>query len=125
MESKETQVDLARKRTELAIQRNVMAIERTYSAWLRTGVSAVLAGLAIVKFIGERESVHFYVVLIGMIFVGSGILIYLLAYLNFRNNLKQLNYKGENVTRLSSFLAFITLAMTVSAVLIFGLLFLD
>lgn len=125
MNDLEGQMDLARQRTELAIQRNVMAIERTFSAWIRTGVSSVLAGLAIVKFIGERDAVHFYVILIGVIFVSAGILIYMLAYLNFKKSLDQMEHSTKSLSRLPRFLFFITLGMVTSAVLILLLLFVN
>ena len=35
-----------------------IANARTFSAWIRTGLASVLAGLAIVKFIGDNEIFH-------------------------------------------------------------------
>jgi len=43
---------LAEERTDLARQRNLLANERTFSAWLRTGLAAVIAGLGIARLLG-------------------------------------------------------------------------
>jgi len=45
--------DLARERTEYAEDRTVLANERTYSAWVRTGFTAMAAGLAAAKLLGD------------------------------------------------------------------------
>lgn len=47
---------LARERTDLARQRNLLANERTFSAWLRTGLSAMVAGLGIARLLGSGGS---------------------------------------------------------------------
>ncbi|MGI9483419.1 MAG: YidH family protein, partial [Hyphomicrobiales bacterium] len=49
----QTRKDGADKRDrglELALDRTILANERTYAAWLRTGLCALAAGLAIEKF---------------------------------------------------------------------------
>ena len=113
---------LSEERTDLAKQRNVMANARTYSAWVRTGISSVLAGLAIVNFIGVSETPHLYIVAIGMIFVITGIFIYAVAYVNYKNNMKELNYDQKDKSNTLTFFLIITLAMMTSGVMIFGLL---
>lgn len=47
---------LARERTDLARQRNLLANERTFSAWLRTGLSAMVAGLGIARLLRSGGS---------------------------------------------------------------------
>jgi putative membrane protein len=37
----------------LALDRTVLANERTYTAWIRTGLTALAAGVAIVKFMAD------------------------------------------------------------------------
>jgi putative membrane protein len=37
----------------LALDRTVLANERTYTAWIRTGLTALAAGMAIVKFMAD------------------------------------------------------------------------
>ena len=43
-------VDSAGARTGYALDRTVLANERTYAAWIRTGLTALAAGVAIEKF---------------------------------------------------------------------------
>jgi putative membrane protein len=40
-------------RTNLALDRTILANERTYAAWIRTGISSLIAGLAVEKFLLE------------------------------------------------------------------------
>lgn len=49
-EQRVTKPDPEDKKTEYALDRTVLANERTYAAWLRTGIAALAAGLAIEKF---------------------------------------------------------------------------
>lgn len=51
MEQETTQERLARVRT-------ILAAERTFAAWLRTGMAAIVGGLAIIKFIPFRTNLH-------------------------------------------------------------------
>lgn len=44
---------LARERTDYAQDRTVLANERTYGAWVRTGFTAMAAGLAAAKLLGD------------------------------------------------------------------------
>jgi len=37
----------------LALDRTILANERTYAAWIRTGIAALIAGLAVEKFLLE------------------------------------------------------------------------
>jgi inner membrane protein YidH len=43
-------VDTAGERTGYALDRTVLANERTYAAWIRTGLTALAAGVAIERF---------------------------------------------------------------------------
>jgi|APTNR8051073442_1049403.scaffolds.fasta_scaffold01039_14 putative membrane protein len=44
---------LAEERTEFAEERTILASERTYAAWMRTGLTALVSGLAVVRFMRE------------------------------------------------------------------------
>jgi putative membrane protein len=44
------QIVLSEERTEYAEDRTVLANERTYTSWIRTGLAALAAGVAIEKF---------------------------------------------------------------------------
>ena len=39
--------------TRLAMDRTILANERTYQAWLRTGLSALAAGLGVARFLSD------------------------------------------------------------------------
>lgn len=122
MENKQRELDLSIHRTHLAEQRTSMANARTFSAWVRTGLALVLAGLGIVNFLGERNATHYYVLAIGIIFVLSGILVYILAFNNYKNNMQGLETGNLNLAKLTKSLLIITIAMVISAILILGLL---
>ena len=67
---REQRIELAEKRTEMAEERSHMAEERTdwaehrtllanernFSAWIRTGLSAMAGGLAVAQLLGEEET---------------------------------------------------------------------
>lgn len=110
--------ELAKERTFLAAQRSSLANQRTFSAWIRTGLSSVLAGLAIVKFIGTNEYYKVYVAFIGILFVLIGISIYMLAYFSYLKSVK--DEEEERMTKPIVFntLTIITIGMIVTAILI-------
>ncbi|MEC9482712.1 MAG: DUF202 domain-containing protein, partial [Halomonas sp.] len=43
----------ASKVVELASDRTVLASERTYASWIRTGCAALIAGLAVMRFMAD------------------------------------------------------------------------
>jgi putative membrane protein len=43
----------ASKAVQLASDRTVLASERTYASWLRTGCAALIAGLAVMRFMAD------------------------------------------------------------------------
>jgi putative membrane protein len=49
-EDRSTKPDRDEEKTGYALDRTVLANERTYAAWLRTGIAALAAGVAIEKF---------------------------------------------------------------------------
>lgn len=114
--------ELSIERTKQAVFRTRLAASRTFNAWVRTGLASVLAGLAIVNFINSRGAVNFYVVLIGIIFVATGIMIYIFAYFNYKKNMKEIKQDDRRVILLVNFMLILVIAMTIAAVLIFGLL---
>lgn len=123
MEGKNRKNKLSEQRTQLAMQRTVLANARTFSAWIRTGLSSVLAGLAIVKFIGNNEMFQGYVLIIGVLFVLIGIATYILAYMSYKKSFDLIELKREESLGISlDFLLIITGGMILTAILIMGLL---
>lgn len=49
---------LARQRTDASANRTVLANERTFTAWLRTGLSAIALGLAVPRLLATAESAY-------------------------------------------------------------------
>ena len=99
-QEKDKSLELSAERSKLALQRTMLANNRTFAAWIRTGLAIVLAGLAIVGFIGEVDSftefVVFLGILIGLIFVLLGIIIYIFAYITYKENLEEMNISEED-----------------------------
>lgn len=110
--------ELAGERTSLAAERTTLANQRTFSAWLRTGLSSVLAGLAIVKFIGDEDVFEGYVLLIGLLFVAIGIAIYLLAYMTYKDSIEEELSEGRDVRAFFIVMSIITLGMIIAAIMI-------
>ena len=110
--------ELAQERTSLARDRTALSNQRTFSAWLRTGLSSVLAGLAIVKFIGNNEIYKGFVLLIGLIFEFIGIGIYVLSYITYRKAIKDKFKERKGGRAIFILLSIITLGLIVAAVMI-------
>ena len=103
-----------------------LANERTFLAWVRTSVGIMAFGFVVVKFslfikqvsvIVEKESRivgHGYSAISGIILVGIGALITLLAFIRYKRVQKQIE-KGsfDSSTPLLSFLTVIILLMSV------------
>ena len=53
MNPKNMQAGIPPDQLHLALDRTILANERTYAAWIRTGISALIAGLAVEKFLIE------------------------------------------------------------------------
>lgn len=112
---------LARERTDLARQRNLLANERTFSAWLRTGLSAVVAGLGIARLLGSGDSL-LVARSIGVILVLTGGGIYVLAF--WRHGQVSRSLEQDNMRAIPTRLLNILLAsLLLSSVLAFVLLF--
>ncbi len=113
--------ELAEDRTDWAMERTLLAKERTFSAWGRTGISAMVAGIGIARFLTSVES-PWVARALGMILVATGAAIYIIGFLSYYKALKKLSEKG---IRNSSIwiIGIITIGLLVSAGLAFLLLF--
>lgn len=117
-------IQMSSERSESAVQRTILANARTFSAWIRTGLSSVLAGLSIVSFIVGTEAFHGFVLLIGLLFVLIGIIIYIMAYVSYKKSYDVLGREDAESTVSLNFLLFVTSGMTLTAILIASLLIL-
>jgi putative membrane protein len=67
-------------RTNLALDRTILANERTYAAWIRTGLSSLIAGLAVEKFLLEAIPLWGIHVISITFIVFSGVAFFLAAW---------------------------------------------
>nr|WP_300001961.1 DUF202 domain-containing protein [Tissierella sp.] len=115
-------IDQVDEKTKLAIQRTILANTRTFSAWIRTGLSSVLAGFAIVKFMGNNQSYQVFISIIGILFVSIGIGIYVYAYLSYKASYKELDKDRHNLSVPLNMLLVITTGLIITSLFIMALL---
>jgi len=93
----ETELDkLSRENNEVARQRALLDSERTFSAWLRTGLAAVIAGLG-VSFFMSSGTYSWLAPLVASILILTGSVIYVLAFWSYQEAYKQL--RAEDFSR--------------------------
>jgi putative membrane protein len=93
---------LAKERTQMAEERTRLANERTFSAWLRTGLATAGAGIAIIRLLTFRNSLHQSAAKwIGGVFVCIGIAIFILSLVDYLQSYDKLKpgrkYAGSTV----------------------------
>ena len=64
----------------LALDRTILANERTYAAWIRTGISALIAGLVVEKFLLEAIPLWGVHMISIMLIVFSGVAFFLASW---------------------------------------------
>ena len=93
IEKRHTTQDLADEGAKLSLERTRLAKERTFAAWLRTALSSIAVGLAVVKLLPSIEP-RWLLRIMGVIFVGAGGLIVIFAFQSYQITLRQLEQKG-------------------------------
>lgn len=84
---KDIQVILAESRTKLAAQRNELAAERTFSAWVRTGLSGVGGGIALLEFINFKHPQNIFLAqFAGVVLILWGIAVTIYALTSYYKN---------------------------------------
>lgn len=102
---------------KLAKERTVMAAERTFAAWLRTGLSGIAGGLAIIKLIPFRNALNqklSYVA--GLLLICWGIYTIYINYSRHSKYLNQMNWESTNYG--SDKFGFTTIVLMVISVII-------
>jgi putative membrane protein len=93
----EERTEWAEERTEWAQHRTLLANERNFSAWLRTGMSAMGGGIAIAELLGGEDS-HIFVRIMGIILVTLGASTCAVAFWRFNQISEVLEREGLPVT---------------------------
>jgi putative membrane protein len=93
----EERTDWAEERTEWAQHRTLLANERNFSAWLRTGMSAMGGGIAIAELLGGEDS-HIFVRIMGIILVTLGASTCAVAFWRFNQISEVLEREGLPIT---------------------------
>jgi putative membrane protein len=93
----EERTEWAEERTEWAQHRTLLANERNFSAWLRTGMSAMGGGIAIAEFLGGGDS-SIFIRIMGIILVILGAGTCIVAYWRFNRISDVLEREGLPVT---------------------------
>lgn len=86
----------------LAEERTLLAAERTFSAWLRTALSAMAGGLAIIRLIIFKTEFHQVIAHIaGILLIFWGCVLIVLASIDYKNMQNKLllakNYKSSQL----------------------------
>lgn len=86
------------EKTQQSRIRSILADERTFAAWIRTGVSLVLLGLAIGRFLATRNNpykIWFLGLGAAYIFCGIGLLVFaLIDYYQRRKEIARTDYEA-------------------------------
>ena len=105
----------AEERTDWAQERTLLAEERTFSAWVRTGITAIAAGVGIAKLLASAAW-PWITRAIGVIFVLAGMGAYLVAFWRYRQQYAPMKAERVDVIPLWA-LGLIILALLITAVL--------
>ena len=114
---------LARERTLLANERTRLAAERTFSAWIRTGLTAIGGGFAVMRLLSFKTVDHQLLAqLIGRFLIVWGIVVFVFAIFSYLRSCKKLEntigYKIPISGMLTIALALILLAVLLLIIVI-------
>lgn len=111
---------LAKERTMLASERTLLASERTFSAWIRTGLTGVGGGFAIVRLISFQNLLHKNIAYFsGLFLILWGIGIFIFALLRYYASVKKLAQTIKHPQSIVGFTFMIACLVVVSLVLLF------
>ena len=106
---------LTDSRTNWAHERTRLAKERTFSAWLRSGLSAVGVGLGLAKLLPSVEP-RWMMQAIGILFIGAGGIVFIMGFQTYHNVMKKLEEEGFKGIP-SSYMGVLTSMMLLGAIL--------
>lgn len=117
----ESKQELAVDRTDWAKVRTLLAKERSYTAWIRTGLAALAAGLGIAHLLKAYEP-QWIVILLGFGLGVAGLMAPVLGFWSYRKSLKQLEeqgIRGVSLQVIGIFTSIVIIASLFALILIF------
>jgi putative membrane protein len=106
---------LAEDRTNWAHERTRLAKERTFAAWLRTGLATAGLGILVVKAMPSVEP-RWLVRALGVMFVSTGGIVFLLGFRTYYGILRKLEKEGVEGTP-AWFIGALTVVLALGSVL--------
>jgi putative membrane protein len=119
----ESEQQSAEKRKDWALERTLLAKERTFSAWMRTGLSTIAVGFAIVKLL-EGMGPPWIIHTAGAVLIFTGSAIQVMGFLGYRDTFRKLQEEGVEA-RSIWFIGFISAAVLFSSGLVVILIFFE
>lgn len=114
-EKDQKQIDLTRKQV-------LMANERTFNSWIRSGLTAVVGGLFIARFLGEGVKSPI-ITAIGLIFIVSSMGFYIVGYLRYKEDIERVQGKESKRSVSTRIMMTTIVALIFSSVLSLALLY--
>lgn len=93
------QNELAEDRTDMAGSRSRMAAERTFTAWIRTALSCMGIGIAVISFLAQADETGTVIRLMGTGVVLLGVWALYLGFASYRQALRDLPEDEEERLR--------------------------
>jgi putative membrane protein len=119
----ESEQQSAEKRKDWAVERTLLAKERTFSAWMRTGLSTIAVGFAIVKLL-EGMGTPWIIHTAGAVLIFTSSAIQVMGFLGYRDTFRKLQEEGVEARSLW-FIGFISAAVLFSSGLVVILIFFE
>lgn len=119
----ESKQQLEEQRTDWAMERTVLAKQRTFSAWVRTGLTTMAVGFAVIRLLSEMKPL-WMIDTAGAVFILTGGFIIILGFWRYRDTFRKLQQEG--VPSIPIWLiGLITAALLIGGGLVLALIFLQ
>lgn len=121
--NKDTQLDKTdEKQIDLTRKQVLMANERTFNSWIRSGLTAVVGGLFIARFLGEGAKSP-VITAIGLIFLLASMGFYIIGYLRYKEDIERVKGKQSKRSVSTRITLTTSIALIFSSLLSFALLY--
>jgi putative membrane protein len=82
------------EKMDLAVRRTLLASERTFTAWIRTALSSVVAGIAVARFLTDQGT-SWAGRAIAVMLILSGVALYVVAIWQYRKDRERFQSRGR------------------------------